>query len=109
MFKNFLLALVLSLALVFSAQAADIGQECTIHQGSKIIQVMPDNSLRGIIVPEDSNVKVVKKLSVDWVEKLNNITDIDWEGSNIVILQYDFGAGPVPLVLIIPANSLDCE
>jgi len=116
MFKKLILVLALSLVLmVGGAFASEDGQVCTLIQGSKVLQLMPDQSTRPTIVPEDISINVGPEITAGMVEQFNTFSmrmgeSMDWTGGNIGMIEIDFGNGPVPLMLIFKNEDVkDCR
>ena len=111
MFKK-LLVLVLALFLFLSpaALACEDGQSGVLMKGMKVIQIMPDRSLRGVTVPSDVNINIGPELNEDMVQNLNSQTDMDWTGGNLGIIEVDFGQGPTPVMLVVKDSDVrDCK
>ena len=111
MFKKLCLVLILTLSLmVGGALACAPDDTCTIIKGSKIIQVMPDRSLRGVIVPDDIEISVGPELDAAMVANLNSQTNMDWTDGNIGIIMVDFGSGPTPVMVVVKETDVkDCQ
>ncbi len=119
MFKKLMLCLVLVMALVAgpiggAAVAAEEGQTCTLLAGVKIIQIMPDRTLMGVITPGEISIAIGAEIDAEMVANLNNQSTgehaMDWTGGNMGMVEYDFGHGPVPLMLVIKdVDVRDCK
>lgn len=106
------LALVLTIICVGNLYAFEDKETCTLIEGAKVVQVLPDNTLRGIIVPESIEINIGPEIP-------QNVKDIiqgqlsggmDWSEAHIGMIQVDFGAGPIPLILIIKEIDVrDCH
>jgi len=112
MFKKLFLVLVLVVFLMapLSADALQSDQECTLIAGSRVVQVMPDRLLRGVIVPAETDILIGPEIPNDIIRELNSKTNLDWTGSHVGMIQVDFGQGPAPVMLFIkPSDVKDCE
>ena len=115
MLKKLLLCLVLTVALMIGGidgvYATEDGQDCTVLEGQKILQVMPDKSMRGVITPEEYTITLGPETAEKTVARLNKIAPpFDWTGAHIALIVIDFGNGPVPLMLVVrPENVKDCK
>jgi len=119
MFKKLMLCLVLVMALVAgpiggAALAAEDGQTCTLLGGVKIIQIMPDGTLMGVTTPGEISIKIGAEIDAEMVANLNSQSTgehtMDWTGGNMGIVEYDFGSGPVPLLLVVKdVDVRDCK
>lgn len=116
MFKKLMLCLVLVMALIVGpigggVYAMEKGQECTVLEGAKIIQILPDESLRGVTVPEDASITLGAKLESAQATTLNRATgEDDWQDAYMAIIEYNFGDGIVPLLLVVkPHHVKDCK
>jgi len=104
------LILVLSLAIGSSALACEPDQVCTLIKGSKVIQIMPDRSLRGVTVPDDVEFTAGPELNPVMVDNLNSQTDMDWNEGHMGMIMVDFGQGPTPVILVVkPTDIKDCK
>ena len=115
MVKRLLLCLVLTVALMIGGidgvYATEDGQECTVLGGQKILQVMPDKNMRGVITPEEYTITLGPEVQEKTVTRLNEIAPpFDWSGAHIALIMVDFGQGAVPLMLVVrPENVKDCK
>ena len=113
MLKKLFLCLTLVLALMVgsSAIAMENEQECTMIKGSRIIQVMPNSSLRGVTVPEDIAITIGPELVPTMVNNLNPQTPgVDWTGAHMGMVSVDFGQGPMPLIVVVKVEDVkDCK
>jgi len=118
MFKQLLLAVLIlmfsvsiSLMLPLSVAAFEDGQQCTLIEGGIVIQIMPDQSLRGVINPEDILVDIGPEITVDNVTILTRATkDNDWQGAHMGMVMVDLGAGPFPCMIVVrPQYVKDCK
>jgi len=116
MLNKLLLCLVLVAALVFGPigggiYAMETEQTCTVLEQQKIIQVMPDKSLRGIVTPSEHTIALGPKLTEKVVTRLNKTAmPFDWTGGHMAIIEIDFGNGMMPLLIIVrPENVKDCK
>jgi len=111
MFKRLVLCLTLVMILtVGPVIAMEEDQECTMIKGSKVIQMMPDRSMRGVTVPDDITITIGPELDEASVENLNSQNDMDWDGAHMGMIQVDFGRGPEPLVIIVKTTDVkDCK
>jgi len=115
MLKRLMLCLVLVIALVAGGidgvYAMEDGQTCTLLKGEKIIQILPDTSLRGVITPEESAILLGPELTEKIATRLNTeAPPFDWTGGHMALIEIDFGGGPMPLMIVVrPENVKDCE
>jgi len=116
MLNKLLLCLVLITAIVFGPigggiYAMETEQTCTVLEGQKIVQVMPDKSFRGVIVPEENLITLGPELNEKTVTRLNKTAmPFDWTGGHMAIIEIDFGNGMMPLLIIVrPENVKDCK
>jgi len=111
MFKKLILTLILVFVLAMPLSAMEDGQQCTLIEGGRVIQIMPDHSLRGVINPEETSVDIGAELTPDAVDILTNATkDNDWQGAHMGIVMVDIGAGPFPCLIVIrPQYVKDCK
>ena len=113
MLKKLILCLTLVLALTIgsSAIAMENEQECTMIKGSRVVQVMPNTSLRGVTVPEDIDITIGPELVPTMVNNLNSQTPgVDWTGAHMGMISVDFGQGPMPLVIVVKIGDVkDCK
>ena len=111
MFKKLCLVLILSLALlVGSGLACQPDDTCTLMKGTKIVQVMPDGSLRGVVVPDDVEISIGPELTPEMVANLNSQTNMDWTDGNIGVVMVDFGTGPTPVMVVVKETDVkDCR
>ena len=112
MFKKLFLCLTLVLALTIgsSAIAMEGGQECTVIGGSKIIQVMNNMSLRGIVAPSDERITIGPELNETMVNNLNSQTGMLWFEGHLAMIEVDFGNGPVPVMIVVKVRDVkDCK
>ena len=111
MFKKLILVLTLVFALALPAVAMEDGQQCTLIEGGRVIQILPDSSLRGVINPEDISVEIGPELTPEAVEMITNATrENDWQGAHMGMVEVDLGAGPYPCMIIIrPQYVKDCK
>ena len=116
MFKQLALVLILVLTLaVGSAFAAIDGQECTLKQNAKVIQVLGGNMLRGVIVPADIQISIGPEISEGMASSFNAMPmneGMDWTGGNLGKIDVDFGDGngPLPVMIVIKKEDVkDCK
>jgi len=115
MFKKFTLCLLLVIALVVGpigggVFAMENNQQCTLIAGSKILQILPDQSLRGVITPQDDTISIGAQITAEMAENLTRQVGFNWTGAHIAMIEVDFGTGPMPLMLVVrPENVKDCK
>ena len=115
MFKNLFICLALVMALVAGpigggVYAMEDGQQCTVIGGEKILQILPDQSLRGVIVPQDNTIILGPQITAKMAENLTRQAGFDWVGAHMALIEVDFGAGPMPLMLVVrPQSVKDCK
>ncbi len=116
MFKKLTLCLVLVIALVFGPigggiYAMEDGQQCTLIEGARVIQILPDHSLRGVINPEELSVDIGPELTPEAITTMSRATkETDWQGAHMGIVMVDLGAGPFPCVIVVkPQYVKDCK
>ena len=119
MFKKLVLFLVLVIALVAGpigggVMAAENGQTCTLLAEVKVIQIMPDGALMSVVTPGELPIKIGAEIDADMVANLNRQSTgsnaMDWTGGNMGLVEFDFGQGPVPLMLVVKDIDVrDCK
>lgn len=114
MFKKLFLVLALVFALVIvpvsGVMAADNGDQCTLKKGMKVIQLMPNKSMRGVTVPKDVAIEIGPEIPAAMVERLNSMgSGMDWTSANMGIIEVDFGRGAEPLMLVVKDSDVDCN
>ena len=113
MFKKLVMCLVLVMFLagpLNGLMAAEDGDECTLKKGMKVVQLLPDRSMRGIIVPADVDIKIGPEIPGSMVGRLNALGGgMEWTGGNMGMIEVDFGNGPVPIMLIVKDSDVDCN
>lgn len=109
--KRLLLVLTLALALAVSPiWAASPDDICTMIQGSKVIQIMPNKSLRGVLVPYDVEINIGPEINETMINNLNSQTDMDWTGGNVGVIMIDQGRGLTPIPLVVKDSDVkDCK
>jgi len=105
MLKKLILCLVLAMALVIGpiggvVMAMEDGQKCMLTKGSKVLQMMPNTSMRSVVVPEDISVEIGPELTLEMAMNLNKQTDMDWSDGHTGMIEVDFGQGPIPIIVI---------
>jgi len=108
--KTLVISFILVLVLAFSAQAFVEDEMCTIKKGEKVVQLMPGNVLRGTIAPDDIEMHVGPTLVPAASANVNRIfKDFNWDTAHIGSFPYDFGRGPVLVVVVVrPESVKDC-
>ena len=113
MFKKLFicLALIVALVLPLNVSALENNQQCTLIEGARVIQILPDQSLRGVINPAEMVVEIGPKLTPEAVTMMTRATkENDWEGAHMGIVTVDFGNGPYPCMIIVrPQYVKDCK
>ena len=113
MFKKLFicLALIVALVLPLNVSALENDQQCTLIEGAKVIQILPDQSLRGVINPEEMAYEIGPKLTPEAVIVITRATkENEWEGAHMGMVTVDFGAGSYPCMIIVrPQYVKDCK
>jgi hypothetical protein len=110
MFKRLMLCLVLVLALAMPLSAMEDGQQCTLIKGARVVQLLPDQSLRHVITPQDYSITIGSEILVTGVENLSKLDGFNWTGGHLALVEVDFGSGPAPLILAVrPESVKDCK
>ena len=117
--KKLILCVIAFFMMLSISWSAEIGQKCTMPQGSDVIQKLenPFVPFRGVTVPADQEVYVESKiLDEDFTFLKNNMPadhwNEDWKNAFLVEFDYNFGdeTGVQKLrILARPQHLKDCK
>jgi hypothetical protein len=104
------LALITALILPLNVIAMEDGQQCSLIAGTKVLQILPDHSIRGVIAPVDTPVEIGPQIPASLAENLARQMGLNWTGAHMAMIEIDFGHGPVPVILVVrPVSVEDCQ
>jgi len=90
------------------------GNMCTLKAGSKVMQVLPGNHIKPIIVPKDIDVKIGPTLTDDLVKFLDSLpvnkqNGVSYAGGSYGVVIVNFGQGPMAIFLLIKdGDAINC-